>query len=164
VLVVSHPRRLVLTAVEQRELEALIADPNSSFGHQRRARVVLLSAAGMSGRDIAARLRLSAGQVSRIRGRFARESLRGLVDRPRAGRKDHAVSQDKVELIFALEASAPPPGHGRWSTRLLGVRVGLSSATVAKVLRSRGPSQSPRSPQRGERGLEVLPEAALPLG
>lgn len=139
----NHARRVVLTALEQKELEALIADPKTGFGHQRRARVVLLSAAGLAGRDIAARLRLSPGQVSRIRGRFARESLRGLADRPRAGRKDHAVSQQKVELILALEASNPPPGHGRWSTRLLGVRVGLSSATVAKVLRLRGRSRAP---------------------
>lgn len=128
----------------------LVADPKTPFGHQRRARVVLLSAAGVSGRDIAERLHLSAGQVSRIRGRFARESMRGLAERPRAGRKDHAVSPQKVDLILSLEASSPPPGHGRWSTRLLGVRVGLSSATVAKVLRLRGRARTPAAPRAAE--------------
>jgi transposase len=127
-----------LTFLQREQLEAVIAHPETSFGHRRRARVVLLSASGVAGRDIALRLRLSPGQVSRIRARFARESLAGLADRPRAGRKDHAVSTQKVELILALRQSSPPPGHGRWSTRLLGVRVGLSSATVAKVLRTRG--------------------------
>jgi transposase len=131
-------RELILTPVEQKELEAVIADPKTTFGHRRRARVVLLSSTGVTGRDIAVRLQLSPGQVSRIRARFTRESMAGLADRPRAGRKDHAVSTQKVELILALKESSPPPGHGRWSTRLLGARVGLSSATVAKVLRTRG--------------------------
>lgn len=140
-------RRLVLTSLEQEGLEALLADPTTPFGHRRRARVVLLSAAGVAGRDIAERLRLSPGQVSRIRGRFARESMRGLAERPRAGRKDHAVSAQKVDLILALEASSPPPGHERWSTRLLGVCVGLSSATVAKVLRLRGRSKTSTGPK-----------------
>jgi transposase len=102
----------------------------------RRARVILLSAEGVSGLDIALRLKLSSGQVSRIRARFLAEGVRGLSERPRRGRTDHRVSERVVERVLALAASAPPSGHRRWSTRLIGARVGLTSTTVSKILRS----------------------------
>jgi transposase len=128
-----------LTPLQRRELESVVLSAASKRGHALRAKVILLSADGLAGNDIAARLQLSTGQVSRIRQRFERGSVFGLVERPRAGRRDHAVSGEKVALIVTLAASPPPPGRARWSTRLIGTHVGLSSATVAKVLRaSRG--------------------------
>jgi transposase len=98
--------------------------------------VVLLSAQGIPGVEIARRLSLSVGQVSRIRKRFERDAVAGLADQPKAGRKDHAVPAEKVERIVTLAVSPPPTGYGRWSTRLIARRVNLTSATVAKVLRA----------------------------
>jgi Homeodomain-like domain len=134
-----------LEASERERLEAVLARPEVGPGHARRVRVILLSAGGVPAREIANRLSLSAGQVSRIRARFERGGVQALADRPRVGRKDHAVSREKVELILSLVTSAPPLGRVRWSTRLIGARVGLSSATVAKVLRKtrREPSACP---------------------
>jgi hypothetical protein len=130
-------KTIVLTAVEGKELRTLVARDQTKGGQARRARVILLSAEGVTCRDIASRLGLSLGQVSRIRGRFERSGVGGLEDRPRAGRKDHAVPREKIDLVVSLAESPPPPGHARWSTRLIGRRLGLSSATVSKVLRSR---------------------------
>ena len=130
-------KRIELTPVEGRELKALVAREQTKSGHARRARVILLSADGVPCREIASRLNLSLGQVSRIRGRFERGGVTGLADRPRAGRKDHAVPREKIDLVVFLAESPPPPGHARWSTRLIGERLGLSSATVSKVLRAR---------------------------
>lgn len=112
-------------------------------GLARRARVILLSAEGMSGIAIAARLRLSNGQVSRIRARFLSEGIAGLRERPRGGRHDHAVPDSLVQRVLELAASAPPTGRRRWTTRLIGAQVGLTSATVAKILRTRAQSSSP---------------------
>jgi putative transposase len=119
------------------KLVALAADREANPGLARRAQVILLSSEGVSGMAIASRLKLSNGQVSRIRARFLTEGVAGLSERPRRGRTDHAVSNHVVELVLALAASTPPPGHSRWSTRLIGARVGLTSATVSKILRSR---------------------------
>jgi len=108
-------------------------------GLARRARVILLSADGVSGLAIAARLKLSNGQVSRIRRRFLTEGIQGLAERPRRGRRDHAVPDTVIQTVLALAASAPPAGYGRWSTRLIASRVGSTSATVSKILRLHAP-------------------------
>jgi transposase len=115
----------------------------------RRAQVILLSAQGVSGVGIASRLRLSNGQVSRIRARFLAEGVAGLRERARRGRTDHAVPEALVLTVLALATSTPPAGQRRWSTRLLAARVGLTSATVSKILRTRARASPPRRPLVG---------------
>lgn len=154
-----HARRL--SSEQRAELETALMGPEIGVGHARRAQVILLSDDGVSASEIARSLGLSVGQISRIRGRFARGGARGLRDRPRRGRKDHAVPPEKIELIALLATSVPPAGFARWSTRLLGARVGLSSATVAKVLRARKeprilPPPKERPSQEGNSSPESL--------
>src|SRR5918995_2919246 len=87
---------------------------------------------------IAGRLGLSPEAVSRIRRRFVREGVDGLYERPKAGRRDHAVPPDTVERIVKLALSPPPAGRSRWTTRLLGATVGRTSGCVSDVLRAQG--------------------------
>jgi len=119
-------------------LEALVARASAPAGVVRRARVILLSAAGMGGAEIAARFDLSAEAVSRIRRRFLAHGVEGLADRPKAGRRDHAVPPETVEQIVQLALSPPPAGRSRWTTRLLGAAVGRTSGCVSDILRAQG--------------------------
>jgi transposase len=57
------------------------------------------------------------------------------VEKAKAGRKDHAVPPATVERIVQLAMSPPPAGRSRWTTRLLGKTVGLTSGCVSDVLR-----------------------------
>ena len=107
-------------------------------GLVRRARVVLLSAAGEAGRAIAARLDLTPEHVSRIRRRFVVDGVAGLTAQPKPGRTDHAVPAATVERIVELAMSPPPAGRSRWTTRLLAKAVGLTSGCVSDVLRRHG--------------------------
>ena len=86
-------------------MHALIARPSAPAGVVRRARVILLSAAGVSGVDIAAQLALSPESVSRIRRRFAATGVDGLRDQPKAGRRDHAVPADTVDRIDPIDVA-----------------------------------------------------------
>ena len=79
-----------LTPKQREELEAMVSRSSERAGLVRRARVILLTDAGVSGREIALRLDLSPEHVSRLRRRFCDEGA-GLAERPKAGRKDHAV-------------------------------------------------------------------------
>jgi transposase len=123
---------------EHRELEEIAKRRSQPAGVVRRARVILLSADGIGGREIAKRLDLSAEQVSRIRARFRQEGCAGLRDRAKAGRKDHAVPAETVERIVQLAMSPPPAGRSRWTTRLLGKAVDLTSTCVSRILRRHG--------------------------
>lgn len=124
-----------LTKKKRRELESIAKLQSNDAGYVRRARVVLLSAAGKSGIQIAEALGLSPESVSRIRRRFVDGGVKALTQRPKAGRTDHAVSTEMEKQIVELAMSPPPAGRSRWTTRLLGKEVGLSSGCVSGVLR-----------------------------
>lgn len=126
---------VVLTAKQRRELAQRVARAADSAQEIRRAHVVLWSADGVTGAEIARRLHLSVEAVSRIRRRFVETGIAGLATRPKAGRKDHAVPAATVERMVDLAMSPPPAGRSRWTTRLLGKVVGLTSGCVSEVLR-----------------------------
>ena len=127
-----------LRAKDREALERIVARASNAAGLVRRARVVLLSAAGEPAFAIAERLELSGEAVSRIRRRFLDEGVDGLATRPKAGRKDHAVPAETVEQIVQLAMSPPPAGRSRWTTRLLAKEVGLTSGCISDILRSNG--------------------------
>ena len=124
-----------LTVKQRRELERIVTRASESAGVARRAHVVLWSADGVPGGEIAQRLALSVEAVSRIRRRFIDCGVVGLATRPKAGRKDHAVAATTVERVVELGMSPPPAGRSRWTTRLLAKEVGLTSGCVSDLLR-----------------------------
>jgi transposase len=126
------------TRKQQQMLATLVARPSAPAGLVRRARVILLSAAGVGGVAIASQLDLSPEAVSRIRRRFVRDGVDGLFDRPKAGRRDHAVPSETIEQIVQLALSPPPAGRSRWTTRLLANAVGRTSGCVSDILRAQG--------------------------
>jgi len=127
-----------LTPQQRQTLEKMAARAANPAGVVRRARVVLLSAAGEPAGAIAARLELSAEAVSRIRRRFLDRGIEGLATRPKAGRKDHAVPVETIERVVQLAMGPPPAGRSRWTTRLLGKEVGLTSGCISDLLRRTG--------------------------
>lgn len=134
----SRPGLIKLTTRKRADLEAMVARPSAAAGLVRRARVVLLSAGGVTGTEIATRLDLTPEAVSRIRRRFRDEGVAGLADRPKPGRTDNKVPPATVERVVQLAMSPPPAGRSRWTTRLLAKAVGLTSGCVSKLLRKNG--------------------------
>ena len=116
----------------------MLARRSAHAGHARRARIILLSADGVSGREIAERVGISEQHVSRIRARFVAGRVDGLAEQPKAGRKDHAVAAELVEKIVQTTLSPPPAGRTRWTTRLLAGKFKLTSPTISKILRTNG--------------------------
>jgi transposase len=131
-------REIRLKPSERKALERLLARRSAHAGHARRARIILLSDDGISGREIAQRVGISTQHVSRIRARFVAGGVDGLVEQPKAGRKDHAVPAEIVERIVQTTLSPPPAGRTRRTTRLLAGKFKLTSATVSKLLRANG--------------------------
>lgn len=128
-------RPLRLRPSDRKRLEELVARPNARAGHVRRARVVLLSADGMRGTEIAERLHLTAPQVCRIRSRYERAGVDGLADQPKSGRGNN-VPEELVRQVIATVMGPPPAGHSQWSTRTLAKAVGLGHTAVHDILRA----------------------------
>ena len=87
----------------------------------------MLSARGVSGREIALRLDLTPEHVSVIRARFRDEGVAGLHERPKSGRTDHAVAPATVEKIVQLAMSPPPAGRSRSTHSTAEVRSWLAA-------------------------------------
>lgn len=102
----------------------------------RRARIVLLSAAGLGPTAVAATLGCSKQTVITWRERYRSDGLAGLSDAPRSGRP---VSVDPVAVIEKTLEEVPPRLRARrWSTRLLAAELGVSNVAVANIWRSWG--------------------------
>jgi len=104
-----------------------------------RARIVLLSAEGLPGREIAERVGCSEPTVVLWRSRFAEHGMVGLADAPRSG-KPPTIPRDVRDDILSITLTVPPAELGitHWSSRLLADRLRrtgkpVSHATVARV-------------------------------
>jgi transposase len=135
--------RVRISSADQQQLARLLATETLPPGHQRRVRVILLTAAGKGGAEIATEVGISRYHVSRVRARFGRTGIAGLADRPRVGRKS-SVSPEMAEQVVAAAESAPPVGAERWTLSLLANRLGLSRSVVYRILR-RGGRHAPAS-------------------
>ncbi|CAN5318306.1 IS630-like element ISMsm5 family transposase [soil metagenome] len=131
--------RVKVLSVSERdrdELERRVRAKSSPARTVERARIVLLSADGCSGVEIAERVGCSPPTVVAWRRRYAERGLAGLQDAPRSGRPP-TVDDAKRYEILARTLTPPPPELGitHWSCRLLGRRMGLSHMTIARLWR-----------------------------
>jgi transposase len=104
-----------------------------------RARIVLLAADGVPGKQIATRVGCSEPTVVLWRSRFAEHGLTGLDDQPRSGKPPQVPAQVR-DRVLTLTLTEPPKDRGitHWSSRLLAERLRreghrVSHATIARI-------------------------------
>ena len=88
---------LLLNPEENAQLQAVAASRSLPHGLVLRAKIILLSASGMSNQAIAARLEVHPVTVGQWRRRFIRHRLQGLHDELRPGRP-RSISDERVAL------------------------------------------------------------------
>jgi hypothetical protein len=125
----SRPAPQILLSTEEKE--TLLRGMRSSKSAQRmvqRARVILLAASGMNGKQIALKMQTLAARVSKWLRRFARDRIAALNDNPRSGTKrrkytsateerslkalDHELVR-RLLSIFLKDTSGRRPVHGQ---------------------------------------------------
>lgn len=134
---------VVLCDEEREVLERWARRPKSAQALALRCRIVLAAAAGVSSKEIAARLGCSTQTVGRCRGRFARRGIDGLHDEPRPG-KPRSIGDDDVERVIVKTLEQQPPNATHWSTRSMAAATGMSQTAVSRIWRAFGlkPHQS----------------------
>lgn len=125
--------RVSATADEKIRLAAW-AEREDDPSLAQRARIVLGCLEGHSNLEVARIEGVTNVTVGKWRRRFGAQGLAGLRDAPRSG-GPRIIDDERVAEVVRLTLEASPPDAGRWTTRSLGQRVGLSHATVGRIWR-----------------------------
>ena len=89
----------------------------------KRALALLKADEGLSDREAAEAVSVSALTVARARRRFVDEGLEAAInDRPRPGRERKLSGRQEAHLV-AIACSSPPEGHVSWTLHLLADKV-----------------------------------------
>jgi transposase len=122
---------LDVNPLQHRDLERIVGASTSPQGMVRRARIILLRAAGRSQTETAAEVGVNRSVVVHWEHRFAGFGLPGLEDAPGRGRRP-SISETKKEKLITL-ATQPPPNKTRWSVRSMARQVGVSPTSVRRI-------------------------------
>jgi transposase len=130
---------LILRDGDRPRLEALVRSASARPSLAQRARIVLMSAEGLTNTEIARRTGATRPTVINWRNRYAAGGIKALGDLPRPGRPPVV---DELEVVATtLADGGRPPAHlgtNQWSSRLLGEHLGISFATVSRIWRKWG--------------------------
>ena len=125
-----------LTPEDRSVLEARLRSPTTEQRDVLRARIVLLADEGRSTRSIAKAIEVMPRTVSLWRGRYAREGLAGLADKPRLGPAPRYDAESGRRILAVLDRP-PPAGFARWTGPLIAAELGdVHEQQVWRVLRA----------------------------
>src|SRR5246500_5679561 len=150
---IPEAREVHLSRKDRKVLEACCRSPVTLQRDLKRARIVLLAAAGRSTPSIAKEVGVQPRIVSLWRHRYADYGLEGLKDKPRPGKQPiYTKATDK--RILKLLDKPPPDGFARWSGPLLAEALAMLTSNMsggfcaATRLTSRLASPGARAPTR----------------
>src|SRR3979411_3467146 len=133
---IPEAREVHLSRKYRKVLEACCRSPVTLQRDLKRARIVLLAAAGRSPRSIAKEVGVQPRIVSLWRHRYADHGLEGLQDKPRPG-KQPIYTKVTDKRILRLLDKPPPEGFARWTGPLLARALGaVELQYVWRFLRS----------------------------
>ena len=125
-----------LTPADRSVLEARLRAPTTEQRDVLRARIVLLADEGRSTRAIAKTVDVMPRTVSLWRGRYSREGLAGLAERPRPGPPAKYDAETAKRVLAVLDRPAPA-GFARWTGPLIAAALGdVHTQHVWRVLRA----------------------------
>jgi transposase len=135
----AHVRVVEVPEADRRVLQRRVRDKGAPAREVERARIVLLAADGVPGKQIAAMVGCAEPTVMTWRGRYAERGLPGLEDLPRPG-KPPQLPEGLRDRVLELTLIEPPTRFGatHWSSRLLAAALAgegtpISHATVARI-------------------------------
>lgn len=104
---------------------------------------MLLCASGLTNKQVARKLRVSAAMVGKWRGRFVSNRLDGLNDDPRSG-APRTLDDKKIDDVVTQTLESTPRGATHWSRKLMAKKMGISDSSVGRIWRAFGlkPHQS----------------------
>jgi transposase len=123
---------------DRERLEAVVASGNSAQKHVWRARIVLLSAAGIGTMDIQRQTGKGKPTIWRWQARFMAEGVDGLLhDATRPSGKP-ALAPATVERVVKMTLAEPPGETTHWTCRAMAKAAGVSHRSVQRIWAAHG--------------------------
>jgi len=123
---------------DREQLNQVVRNGNTPQKVVLRARIVLLSADGISTGEIMHQLDTTTPTIIRWRDRYETDGILGLLkDRSRPGRK-RRIEETKVREVVDRTLQEKPSNATHWSTRTLAAAVGLSPASIQRIWKAHG--------------------------
>jgi transposase len=129
--------RITLAPPERRELQRRARSRSLSAEDNKRARLMLLVAKGLSFSEICRRLNCTDRYISVWKRRFEQERLKGLDSRYRGSQRRVRTAQMEAKILEATR-TGPSDGTTHWSSYRLAKHLGVSHTTVHRVWRQFG--------------------------
>ena len=129
--------RITLAPPERRELQRRARSRSLSTEDNKRARLMLLVAKGLSFSEICRRLNCTDRYISVWKRRFEQERLKGLDSRYRGSQRRVRTAQMEAKILEATR-KGPSDGTTHWSSYRLAKHLGVSHTTVHRVWRQFG--------------------------
>lgn len=126
---------LTLRVGDKECLEQLVKLPTAPNRDVQRARIVLLAAEGLGTTEIATRVGVTSGTVSKWKRRYSQGGFFALSDAPRSGRP-RSVTDTSIANVVALTLEMQPEGATHWSTRELARHTGMSQSAISRIWRA----------------------------
>ena len=131
----TSPAQISLTPEEESTLRAWTRRGTAEQRVVERARIILLSAEGLTVEKIAQRLGTRTARVSKWRQRFVRGRVNALGDGARPGKPRKYADTTEARVLKLLD-QMPPEGFAQWNGPLLAKALGdVSEAHVWRILR-----------------------------
>jgi transposase len=127
-----------VTADDREQLLAIVGDRNSPQKHVWRARIVLLSAAGLGTTEIMRQAGVAKTAVWRWQERFMQSGVAGLLrDKTRPPRIP-PLGAEIIERVVTLTLSDPPGETTHWTAPAMAKATGISVSSVQRIWRGHG--------------------------
>jgi transposase len=127
-----------VSAADRARLEAIVAARSSAQKHVWRARIVLLTAAGLGRVEIMRGTGKSKTCVWRWQERFMEQGVEGLLrDKTRPSRIP-PLRAEVAERVIALTQQDPPGETTHWTAGMMAKAAGISVSSVQRIWRAHG--------------------------
>src|SRR5216683_6539316 len=128
----GRPNTVVeVSAAENEQLRSIARSRSLPHSLVRRARIVLMSAEGVSNQTIAARCGVSVPTISHWRRCWRERGVAGLHGELRPGRP-RSHGDEQVAALMRKVLHRRPPNATHWSVRTVAADTGISKSTVAR--------------------------------
>jgi transcriptional regulator with XRE-family HTH domain len=128
--------KITVSESDRETLEKWVKSRSVGEKRKQRAKIVLMSAEGMSTQELMRKLKVSNPTLNRWRRRYLEGGVAALEKGKSRPPGKAPLAPEKVQEVLALTLTGKPVGATHWSCRSMAEQVGVSKTTINRIWNS----------------------------